>query len=417
MIGYIFREALGALAHYRLRSVLTMLSIIWGVASLVLLLAYGQGFERALTRAFLQIGKDLVVVFPGQTSLQAGGERAGRHIRLELSDVKAIREGAPAVEAVSPEVRQFYPFVFNDRTRNYSVSGVYASFQRIRNAEIAVGRFLTEEDVLQRRRVVVIGETLRKQLFSGLPAVDSEVKINGARFTVVGVLEKKTQITNYEAPDDLTAFVPFSTLSGLADIRYLDNIVLLPASNQFRDRIAADVRAALARAHGFNQTDERAVQIIEWNKFLALITNVSLGLKLLLTIIGTFTLSIGAVGVVNIMLVSVTDRTREIGVLKALGARRRHILLQILFEGLTLTLSGGLLGFVLAAALVKLIGSLPFLGPLFEDTSGRGDIRLAVSVSALVISSSILTAVGVVAGMIPAIRASRLDPVQAIRSE
>ncbi len=307
--------------------------------------------------------------------------------------------------------------MFNDRTRNYSVSGVYASFQRIRNAEIAVGRFLTEQDVLQRRRVVVIGETLRKQLFSGLPAVDSEVKINGARFTVVGVLEKKTQITNYEAPDDLTAFVPFSTLSGLADVRYLDDIVLLPASNQFRDRIAAEVRAALARAHNFNETDERAVQIIEWNKFLAIITNVSLGLKLLLTIIGTFTLSIGAVGVVNIMLVSVTERTREIGVLKALGARRRHILLQILFEGLTLTLSGGLLGFVLAAALVKLIGSLPFLGPLFEDTSGRGDIHLAVSVSALVISSSILTAVGVVAGMIPAIRAARLDPVQAIRSE
>jgi len=417
MIGHIFREALGALAHYRLRSALTMLSIIWGVASLVLLLAYGQGFERALTRAFLQIGKDLVVVFPGQTSMQAGGERSGRHIGLELSDLKAIHEGVPAVEAVSPECRQLYPFVFNDRTREYWVSGVYASFQRIRNAEIAAGRFLTEEDVLQRRRVVVIGETLRKQLFSGLPALDGEVKINGVRLTVVGVLEKRTQISNYAAPDDLTAFVPFTTLSGLADTRYLDNIVLLPASNQFRDRIVADVRAALARAHNFNETDERAVQIIEWNKFLALITNVSLGLKLLLTIIGTFTLSIGAVGVVNIMLVSVTERTREIGVLKALGARRRHILLQILFEGLTLTLSGGLLGFVLAAALVKLIGSLPFLGPLFEDTSGRGDIHLAVSVSALVISGSILTVVGVVAGMIPAIRAARLDPVQAIRSE
>jgi putative ABC transport system permease protein len=417
MIGHIFREALGALAHYRLRSALTMLSIIWGVASLMLLLAYGQGFERALTRAFLQIGKDLVVVFPGQTSLQAGGERSGRHIRLELSDVKAIQEGVPTVEAVSPEVRRFYPLVFNDRTRSYQVSGVYASFQRIRDAQIALGRFLSEEDVLHRRRVVVIGQNLRKELFSGLPAVGSEIKISGVRFTVIGVLEKKTQITNYEAPDDLTAFVPFTTLSGLADIRYLNDIVLLPASNQFRDRIVADIRAALARAHNFNVTDTRAVEIIEWNKFLALITNVSLGLKLLLTIIGTFTLSIGAVGVVNIMLVSVTERTREIGVLKALGARRRHVLLQILFEGLVLTLSGGLLGFLLAAALVKLIGSLPFLGPLFEDTSGRGDIHLAVSLSALVISSSILTAVGLIAAMIPALRAARLDPVQAIRSE
>jgi putative ABC transport system permease protein len=417
MIRHIFGEALSALNHYRLRSFLTMLSIIWGVASLMLLLAYGQGFSNALTKAFLQIGKDLVVVFPGQTSMQAGGERSGRHILLELSDVKAIQEGVPTVEAASPEVRRWYPFNFNDRTRSYSVAGVYAAFQRIRAAEVATGRYLSEDDVLHRRRVVVIGDNIRKELFSGIPAVGSDIKINGVRFSVIGVLAKKTQITNYEAPDDMTAFVPLSTLSGLTDTRYLNNIVLLPVSNHFRDRIVADVRAALARAHNFNVQDTRAVDIIEWNKFLALVTNLSLGLEILLTIIGTFTLSIGAVGVVNIMLVSVTERTREIGVLKALGARRRHILLQVLFEGLVLTVIGGLLGFLMAALAVKIIGSLPFLGPLFEDTSGRGDIHLTVSLPALVVSASILTVVGVVAGMIPAIRAARLDPVQAIRSE
>ncbi len=417
MIRHIFSEALSALNHYRLRSGLTMLSIIWGVASLVLLLSYGQGFERALVRAFLQIGKDLVVVFPGQTSMQAGGERSGRRIHLEISDVKALQEGVPTIDAISPEVRHFYPFVFNERMRSYNVSGVYASFARIREAVVASGRFISEEDVLHRRRVVVIGETLRHELFSGVPAVGGEVKIGGMRFTVIGVLEKKTQVSNYTTPDDITAFVPFSTLSGILNTRYLDNIVLLPASNLFRDRIAADVRAALARAHNFNVKDERAVEIIEWNKFLAIVTSVSLGLRILLTIIGTFTLSIGAVGVVNIMLVSVTERTREIGVLKAIGARRRHILIQILFEGLMLTLTGGLIGFCLATLLIKLIGSLPFLGPLFDDTSGRGDIHLAVSFSALLVSSTILTAVGLIAGMIPAYRASRLDPVQAIRSE
>ncbi len=417
MIRHIFSEALSALAHYRLRSALTMLSIIWGVTSLMLLLSYGQGFERALVKAFQQIGKDLVVVFPGQTSLQAGGERSGRRIPLELPDVKAIQEGVPTVEAVSPEVRRFFPIVFNDRTRRYSVAGVYASFERIRNAVVADGRFLSEEDLLHRRRVAVVGENLRHELFSGLPAVGSELKINGIRFTVVGVLQKKTQITNYAPPDDITAFIPFSTLSGMVDTHYLDDIVLLPASNLFRDRIVTDIRTALAREHNFNVKDERAVEIIEWNKFLSIITSVSLGLKMLLTIIGTFTLSIGAVGVVNIMLVSVTERTREIGVLKAIGARRRHILLQILMEGLVLTLTGGLLGFLLAALLVKLIGSLPFLGAIFEDTSGRGDIHLLVSFSAVLIASSILTAVGVIAGMIPAVRAARLDPVQAIRSE
>jgi putative ABC transport system permease protein len=417
MIRHIFSEALNALGHYRLRSALTMLSIVWGVASLMLLLAYGQGFERTLTEAFLQIGKDLVVVFPGQTSLQAGGERAGRHIPLELSDVRAIQEGVPTVEAVSPEVRRWYPVSFGERTRSYGISGVYASFGRIRSAEIAAGRFLSEDDVLHRRRVAVIGERLRQELFSGMPAVGSEIKIKGVRFSVVGVLEKKTQITNYSAPDDVTAFVPFSTLSGLEDTRYLDNIVLLPVNNGFRDRVVADVRAALARAHNFNAKDERAVTILEWNKFLQLVTNLSLGLKVLLTIIGTLTLSIGAVGVINIMLVSVTERTREIGVLKALGARRRHILLQILFEGLVLTVSGGLLGFLLTIVLVKLIGTLPMLGPIFDDTTGRGDIHLAVSFSALLTGCFILTVVGLIAGMIPAVRAARLDPVQAIRSE
>src|SRR5262249_4486241 len=154
------------------------------------------------------------------------------------------------------------------------------------------------------------GDNLRKELFSGLPPVGSEIKINGVRFTVIGVLRKKTQITNYASPDDMTAFVPLTTLSGYTDVRYLSNLVLLPASNQFRDRIVSDVRAALARAHNFNVKDERAVEIIEWNKFLALIENVSAGLKILLGIIGTLTLSIGAIGVVNIMLVSVTERTR-----------------------------------------------------------------------------------------------------------
>ncbi len=417
MIRHLITEALSALNHYRLRSLLTMLSIIWGVASLVLLLAYGQGFERALTKAFLQIGKDLVVVFPGQTSMQAGGERSGRRIRLELSDVKAIQEGVPTVEAVSPEARRYYPFVFNERTRSYSVSGVYAAFGRIRSAELASGRYLSEDDVLHRRRVAVIGENVRKELFAGIPALGSEIKISGIRFTVIGILAKKTQISNYSTPDDMTTFIPFTTLASLSDVRYLDDIVLLPASNLFRDRVVADVRSALARNHNFNTQDTRAVEIIEWSQFLSLITNLSVGLQILLMIIGTFTLSIGAVGVVNIMLVSVTERTREIGILKALGARQRHILLQILFEGLILTLTGGALGFLLALALVNLIGSLPFLGAIFEDTSGRGDIHLTVSLSALIISSTILSVVGVIAGMIPAIRASRLNPVQAIRSD
>jgi len=417
MIRHILGEVWNTLTHYRLRSVLTMSSVTWGVASLMLLLAYGNGFGTALVQAFDQIGKDLIVVFPGQTSEQAGGERAGRRVLLELSDVEALEEGVPTLDAVSPELRRRLPVNLGYRTKEYSVAGVYAAFERIRRTEVETGRFLSEEDVLHRRRVAIIGADVKKDLFSGMPAVDAEIKIAGVRFTVIGVLRKKTQITNYATPDDRSVFIPFSTLAMQVNARYLDNLVLLPAQNGFRQRIIRDVRAALGRAHHFGARDERAVTILDWNEFRGIVTNLSLGLQLLLTIIGTLTLSIGAVGVMNIMLVSVTERTREIGILKAIGARRRHILAQILLEGLALTGLGGLLGFLLAAVLTRGIGRLPLLGPLFEDTSGRSDIHLAISFGALAVAAAVLILVGLAAGLFPAWRASRLDPVQAMRSD
>jgi putative ABC transport system permease protein len=417
MTRHILNEAFNALKHYRLRSALTMLSVAWGVASLTLLLSYGQGFKTALVEAFDQIGKDLIVIFPGQTSEQAGGERSGRRILLELKDVEALREGVPAIEAISPEIRFYRPVNFGYRTRNYSIAGVQAPYGRVRNMEMAEGRFLSDDDVLQHRRVAVIGADLKKQLFSDVPALGTDIKIDGVRFSVIGVLQKKTQISNYTTPDDLSVFAPYSTIASLMNSRYLENIVVLPAQNQLRHQLIASLRASLARAHHFGERDERAVTILDWNEFRVLVTSMGVGLEVLLLIIGTLTLSIGAVGVMNIMLVSVAERTREIGVLKALGARRRHILAQILLEGLTLTTIGGLLGFVLAALVTRLIGTLPLLGPLFEDTSGQSDIHLGLSTHALGVATVVLILVGLIAGLLPAIRASRLDPVAAMRSE
>lgn len=417
MIRHTIIEAWSTLTHYRLRAALTMLSVTWGVASLMLLLSYGHGFGSALIKAFDQIGKDLIVVFPGQTSEQAGGERAGRRIQLEYRDIEALRDGVPTIDRISPELRRYLPVSFGYRTKDHSVAGVEAPFEVIRQMEVEYGRFVSDDDVAQRRRVAVLGASLKKELFSGLPALGRDIKIGGVRYTVIGVLRKKTQISNYSTPDDESVFVPFPTLVAQVDARYLDDIVILPAQNGFRNRIVDEVRAALGREHRFSPRDERAVMIMDWNQFRGLVTNLSLGLNLLLTIIGTLTLSVGAVGVMNIMLVSVAERTREIGVLKAIGARRKHILGQILLEGLMLTLAGGALGVALAVVLTRTIGSLPLLGPLFEDTSGQGDIHLGVSMSALVIALVVLTIVGLAAALVPSLRAARLDPVRAIRNE
>jgi putative ABC transport system permease protein len=417
MIRHLFSEAWNVLSHYRLRSALTMLSVSWGIASLVLLLSYGNGFETALVQAFDQIGKDLIVIFPGQTSEQAGGERAGRRVMLELRDVQALVEGVPTIEAISPEVRRFLPVNFGYRTRTYKVCGVHAPFGRIRRMELAQGRFLSDEDVLYHRRVAVIGASVKKELLSAQPALGADLKINGARFTVIGVLEKKTQITDYSGPDDHAVMIPYTTLAAMVNARYLNDIVVLPAQNHFRGRMIEDLRTALARAHHFSARDERAVVILDWNEFRTTVTNLSTGLQVLLTVIGALTLSIGAVGVMNIMLVSVAERTREIGILKSLGARRRYVLGQILLEGLLLTTAGGLFGFLVAGLLTRLIGTLPFLGPLFEDTSGRSDIHLGLSFSAVALAGAVLVLTGLVAGLVPALRAARLDPVAALRSD
>jgi putative ABC transport system permease protein len=417
MIRHLLHEVWNALSHYRLRTILTLCSIVWGVTSLVLLLAYGNGFGAAMMAAFDQIGKDLIVIFPGQTSLQAGGERAGRRIQLELRDVEALKEGVPAIEAISPEVRRWLPVAYGPRTKNYSIAGVHAAFGRIRNAEVEDGRFLCDDDVRYQRRVAVIGATLKKELYNERPAVGSIVKIKGVGFTVIGVLRKKTQITNYSTPDDMTAFVPLTTLSTMVDARYLNNIVVMPASNQFRDRFIEALRSSLARAHRFSPRDERAVTIMDWNQFRSIVTALSTGLNLLLMIIGSLTLSIGAVGVMNIMLVSVNERTREIGVLRAIGAKRSHVLIQILLEGLALTTTGGVAGILLALVLSQAMGSLPLLSALEQDPSGRADIRLSVSGLVVLIAVCVLMLVGLAAALVPAMRAARLKPVEAIRGD
>ena len=415
----IVREALAALTFNRQRSLLTMLSLAWGVTCFVILYSYGEGFGTALTTSFKAVGQDLVLMFGGQTSAQAGGMRSGRVIRLELDDVETIRDTVPAVAAISPEVlMRRTPVTHEYRSQNMTIRGVLPpDYQKVRNMTVSSGRWLSAEDEMQKERVAVLGAKAAEKLFGEAPPEGEKITVSGMQFQVVGVLRTKVQISNYNTPDNECVFIPYGAMSLLRDVKYPEDIVWTPTNPVFRAEALKQVRATLGRLHHFSPTDERAVEVIVFNEFMKQIDGMTAALRILLGLIGTMTLAIGGVGLANIMLVSVTQRTREIGVIKSLGATKRSILFQFLLEAMTIVTIGGILGVALGFAVTMGIGSLPLLGPLFKDTSGAGDIHLGISAFAVITSTVLLEIVGLISGLLPALRASKLDPIEALRYE
>ena len=413
MFHDLLQEAYGAMRHNHRRTALTMLGMAWGIATVVMLLAYGDGFGQACANIFANFGTKLVIVVPGRTSMQAGGQKAGVLVRFTQDDLETLTTNLPQITHITPEVSKQASVQYDTRIFTWPVSGNYPNVIDVRVLKLAQGRFYNQEDEIQRARVAVIGSEAKEKLFSGRNALGEHIRLDGLSFEVVGVLSAKMQ----EGNDDINRviYVPFSTMSELKNTHYLDTIWFTYQTPEY-ESLEQSVRTIMATQHKFSQTDHQAVEVFNLMTQVHQFEIITLGLKVLMGFIGTLTLGIGGVGLMNIMLVSVTQRTREIGVQKALGARRRYILLQFLAEALTITFIGGLLGVILAYAVALSVGRLT-LYSAFAKNGEAGDIRLIIAPGTLIASTLILGAVGLVSGMVPALRASRLDPIEALRHE
>lgn len=410
MIAAFLRNLARDLIRQPLRTALTLSGVVWGTFSVILLIAFGDSVSKAQVKRFHGMGQGIVLMFPSRTTLPWQGFQRGKPVRITPETVEAIPDKVPGLELISPEFVSSHLIRHGRNEFRNTVRGVNPAFERLRNTIPETGRFINPEDMGERKRVAFIGDVLARDLFGAEEAVGKSVFIDGVPFAIVGVMRRKLQSSNYNGQrDELCAFIPWTTFASLYGVKYVSNFIFRPLELGRSEAATADVRTHLAKLVGFSPDDPDAVGFWDTMEFEKSFTTFFVAFTIFLGVIGSFTLLVGGVGVASIMTVVVEERTREIGVKLAVGARRRTILKQFFAESLLIMLLGGLIGFGLSAAVLQLVKSVP----AGEFTTFVGIPEL----NPLVIGSTIfiLLAIGVVSGMIPARTAASTDPITALR--
>jgi putative ABC transport system permease protein len=411
----VFQLFLRASRVQRKRAILTVASIAWGTLSLLLLLAFGEGLRHALATSSHGMGEDLAICWPGTTSLTWQGLPTGRPIRPRIEDVALLRKRISGLEEVSGEIfRGGVVVSHGDVTSTVRIKGVTHGFGEIRNhIPMPGGRFLNPLDEQLRRRSAFVGDELAETLFGDEEPVGREILLDKTPYTVVGVMKPKLMMGNYEGMDSDQVAIPITTLKAQYGRDRLSTIVLKPERPELMEDVIRQLHEVLGSKYGFDPEDERVFGIWDTVETFQFLVNMLIGIQVFLGIIGGLTLIVGGIGVANIMYAVVKERTREIGVKMALGARRGWITGPIVLEGLLYTLLGGVVGLLMAVGLVVLLGMIPSEGDEVMQMLGKPTLSLEIGV----VSALILGLIGLLAGYFPARRAASINPADTLRYE
>lgn len=414
MWNNLFKEFFNDLRKQKMRSALTLIAIAWGTLSVILLLAFGKGLGNGMMTGLLGAGNQVIIIYGGQTTMNYEGLGIGRRIRLTEEDVSLIKSAVPGISYISPQYGRWGAQLKTEKvTTNTYMEGVDPDFEIMRTMYPAEGgRFINKRDVKEMRRVVFLGDEIAGRLFGDENPIGQTLLLDNSPFTVIGVMKPKMQTSMNNGPDANRAIIPYSTFRNTYGHRNVGSILVRPENPAMQQEIVAKITSLLSAKYKFNPEDEQALPMWDFIEQEEMSRKIALGFEIFLFTIGFFTLMIAGVGVANIMFVVVKERTKEIGIKMAVGARKTHIIIQFIFESLFISMLGGLLGLAISSAIVFGVRSMEMQGDAADFLA-----HPEISAIAVFITVSVLIVIGLVAGIFPAIKAARVDPVESLRYE